>query len=140
MWIGNLISFAPAVVMFWPAYFSGHAAKWYGVTWSWAEKAGGVANMLTMIMFIIEAINTGTGQTATKSIWLSIWLFVVSNIVAAGLLMNFGEDAKLWYIWPMLEAIKKMKEDGGDEIENDETVDTNDELDDSATELFANYF
>ena len=130
MWIGNLIAFVPPVIMFWPAYFNGTAATWYGIAWAWAEKAGGVVGLITMIAFMIEAINTGLNQTATKSIWLSIWLYIMSNVVAEGIGMKFSEEAKLWYAWPYLEAMKDQTENGGEA----------NELDDTATELLANFF
>ena len=133
MWIGNLIAFAPASIMWIPAYFSDTAAYWYGITWAWAEKAGGAIGLITFVTFFIEAINTGLAQTATKPIWLSIWLFMVFGGAASSMIMKFGEKAHVWYAWPMLEMMRE-----GEEMEDDKG-DAN-ELDDNATELYVNWF
>ena len=133
MWIGNLIAFAPASVMWIPSYFSDVAAEWYGYTWAWAEKAGGTIGLITFVTFFIEAITTGLEKTATKPIWLSIWLYSVFSITAGAMLMKFGEKAHVWYAWPMLEMMRdaeEMEENDGDA----------NELDDNATELYVNWF
>ena len=130
MWIGNLIAFAPACVMYWPAYFSSTAAHWYGITWKWAKKAGDTVGLITIVLLIVEALTTGIEQTATKSIWITIVLYMVTNVVAAGIAMRNYKWATMYYMYPMWEEMAEMDENDGDFAE----------LDDTATELLVKFF
>ena len=126
MWIGNLIAFAPACATYWPAYFSTTAVHWYELAWKWAKQVGDAVGLLTIVFLVIEAISTGKGQTATKSIWISMVLYVVTNMVAASIWMKAAPSSYIWYMYPVWKAMSMKEENNSD-------------FADTATELLATF-
>ena len=128
MWMGHLLAFAPSAVLFWPAYFSTTAARWYYWFGDYGMLMAQGVGMWVMLLFVVAAIETGLEQAATKSIWISMVLYVVINVFISAIFVKFEKQAKLFYMWPLMEAMVE----GGD-------FDELDELDDTATELLATF-
>ena len=57
MWIGHIIAFSPAALMWIPAYFSTRVAMIYGMTWLWAMGIFGITFIFTWTTLLVDIIN-----------------------------------------------------------------------------------
>ena len=124
IWLGNLIAYGPAALMWIPSYFSKAAAGIYAGTWTWAQRGSQLQSLVTLTLFVTEALYVGRGNKATEHVWISVVVYLASLALTMGLLDAHGEAAFVYYSWDKLEKVRYWEDNAGDFNELDDDADT----------------
>ena len=97
MWIGHIIAFSPAALMWIPAYFSTRVAMIYGMTWLWAMGIFGITFIFTWTTLLVDIIN----WPSVKEMQVTFVLYTVNAMVFGGAMMKAAFPAAGWYMRDM---------------------------------------
>merc|ERR1719189_442585 len=94
MWIGGIVAYPPAALMWIPAYFSQRIALIYGMTWLWGMGIGALVFIYTWTTLLCSIINWPT----EKNIQTTFLLYTVNAMLFGGALMQSAGEAVAWYV------------------------------------------
>lgn len=94
MWIGHLVAYAPAAIMWIPSYFGLTPFSYYGYTLSWAGYIGMIVTLFVWTSLIVSGIEWDT--------WKEIWVVAVVYSIGSMVLGYSAEmsirPAIMWYM------------------------------------------
>ena len=107
-----------------PSYFSKAAAGIYAGTWTWAQRGSQLQSLVTLTLFVTEALYVGRGNKATCHVWITAVVYMASVALTMYLVDMNGKNAFVYYSWDDLEKERYAEDNAGDFNEIDDDADT----------------